>query len=166
MVKLRKFKSSDKKQIALLVNNKKIWDNIRDFVPFPYSVKDAEDFIAFTQKETPQQTFGITYNELLCGSIAIEKQTDVYSHSGHLGYWIGEPFWGKGIATKACHLITQYAFKELKLHRIYSSVFDYNKGSMRVLEKCGYQREAILKQGILKNGKMHDEHIYAKLKAL
>ena len=90
-------------------------------------------------------------------------QKDVYQKSAEIGYWIGEPFWGKGIATKAVELITKYGFDELNLNRIYTGVFEYNIVSMKVLEKNGFQKEGIFKNAVLKNDKVYDEHRFYKL---
>ena len=85
-------------------------------------------------------------------------------HSGELGYWVGEPFWNRGIATAAVARISGIGFRQFELERIYASVFEFNKASSRVLEKCGYQLEGIFKKGVIKNGKFWDELRYAKLR--
>ncbi len=134
-IKIRPLKLSDKTELAKLANNKNIWDNLRDYIPFPYKESDAEFFIDLTNKEEPKQTFGIQYNGKLSGIIGLTIQNDVYKKSAEIGYWIGEPFWGNGIATKAVELITEYGFDKLDLNRIYTGVFEYNLASMKVLEK-------------------------------
>jgi RimJ/RimL family protein N-acetyltransferase len=107
--------------------------------------------------------FAIDCNGELCGLIGLILQKDVYRKSAEIGYWIGEPFWGKGIATKAVELITAYAFEELKLIRIFAGAFQYNVGSMCVLANNGFLKEGILQKAIFKNGKFWNEHRYAKL---
>jgi len=161
---IRKLRLSDKKQIALLMNNKKIWDNIRDYIPFPYNESDAEFFINLSLEENEHHNFGIEYNGELCGAIGLIEKNDIYKDSAEIGYWIGEPYWGKGIATIATKLITSYGFEKLKLRRIFSGVFDFNIGSMKVLEKNGYKKEGVFKNAIIKNGKIMDEHRYYILK--
>ena len=162
-IKIRPLKLSDKAELAKLANNKKIWDNLRDYIPYPYTESDAEFFINLTKDEDPKQTFGIEYDEELSGVIGLEVQKDVYQKSAEIGYWIGEPFWGNGIATKAVELITKYGFDKLDLNRIFSGVFEYNIASMKVLEKSGYEKEGIFKNAILKNNKVCDEHRFYKL---
>ncbi len=162
-IKIRHLKLSDKADLAKLANNKKIWDNLRDYIPFPYKESDAEFFIDLTNKEDPKQTFGIEYKGKLSGIIGLVIQKDVYKKSAEIGYWIGEAFWGNGIATKAVELITEYGFDKLNLNRIYTGVFEYNLASMKVLEKNGYEKEGIFKNAILKNEKICDEHRFFKL---
>ncbi len=162
-ITLATLQPSDAGTLATLANNKKIWDNLRDYIPFPYRESDAISFIAHTQKEKPQQTFAIKYEDRLCGVIGLVIQQDIYRRSAEMGFWLGEAFWGRGIATQAVALITRYAFEELKLVRLYSGVFDYNTASMRVLEKNGYQREGILRKAVYKNSALYDEHRFAVL---
>ena len=89
-------------------------------------------------------------------------QKDVYRESAEIGYWLGAPYWGKGIATKAVALVTHYGFETLRLNRIFTGVFSFNKASMRVLEKNGFTKEGIFKRAVVKNGITYDEHRYAK----
>ena len=164
MIKLRELKTSDKSVIAKLLNNKKVWDNLTNRIPYPYTERDAEIFLKFIKRDNYHKAFAIEYNKDFCGIIGLIKQQDVHEKSAELGYWIGEPFWNKGITTKAVKLITDYGFKNLDIVRIYSSVFEYNTASMKVLEKNGYLKEGILKKSIFKNNKFWDEHRYYLLK--
>ncbi len=160
---LRKLKIKDKQALVKLLNNKKIWNNLRDHLPYPYSERDAESFIESTEKDKHQHVFAIEYNGSFCGVIGLTLQKDVYRRSAEIGYWIGEPFWGKGIATKSIQWITRYGFENLKLLRIYACVFESNPASMKVLEKNGYINEGILKKAVIKNGKIQDEYRYYRL---
>ena len=162
-IKIRPLKLSDKAELAEHANNKKIWDNLRDYIPYPYTESDAEFFIKLTKEENPKQTFGIEYKGKISGVVGLVIQKDVYHKTAEIGYWIGEPFWGNGIATKAVELITKYGFDKLDLNRIFSGVFEYNIASMKVLEKNGYEKEGIFKNAILKNNKVYDEHRFYKL---
>lgn len=163
-VQLRRLQPEDAPQLAMLANNKKIWDHLRDLLPHPYLETDAVEFINLTLREDPPQNFAITYQGELCGVIGIILQADVYKKSAEIGYWIGEPYWGRGIATEAIKKITSYGFEALDLVRIYAGIFSYNKASMRVLEKNGFQPEGIFQKAIYKNETLWDEHRYYKLK--
>jgi [ribosomal protein S5]-alanine N-acetyltransferase len=150
--------------LAHLANNKNISDNLRDFFPYPYSTADAIFFIRLVKKEDPQMTFAITYQGQFCGVIGLIGQPDVYCKTAEIGYWLGEPFWNKGICTAAVKLVTDYGLKKLDFIRIHTGVFEYNIGSMRVLEKNGYKKEGIFEKSVFKNGKIWDEHRFAKTK--
>lgn len=162
-VRLRRLRRADIPELARLANNRKIWDNVRDYLPHPYSEKDAEFFISSKVAEDPQITFAIEYQGSFAGVIGLEPQQDVYAHTSEIGYWLGEEYWGKGITTKAVQLATDYAFNTLGLHRLYAGVFEHNKGSMRVLEKAGYIKEATLKGAVKKNGVIINEELYSIL---
>ena len=159
-ITLRAFKQQDAETLATLLNNSRVVANLRDYIPFPYTPKDAMDFIHLCQEENPRQNFAIEHNKLFVGSIGLVKQVDVYRKSAEIGYWIGEPYWGKGIATEAAKLITAYGFEQLELLKIFSAVFDLNKASQRVLEKAGYKLEAIIEKAIYKNHKLGEECRY------
>lgn len=163
MIKLRELEITDKEKLTELADNKKIWDNVRDYLPHPYKLSDAEFFINIVKKENPRQNFGIEYEGELCGVIGLIVKNDVYKKSAELGYWIGEYYWGKGIATKAVELITKYGFEKLQIIRIYSSVFENNIASMKVLEKNGFLKEGVFKKAVIKNEIIMDEHRYYKL---
>jgi RimJ/RimL family protein N-acetyltransferase len=160
-VVLRVLKDTDVPAIARLLNNKKIWDNVRDYIPHPYTEQDGKEFVQFTQAENPPLTFAITYQGEFCGVIGLVKLVNEQRHVAEIGYWLGEPFWGKGIMSQALELITAYAFEQLKLIRIQTIVFEYNVGSMRVLEKCGYIKEGICRKAIIKNEELYDAHTFA-----
>ncbi|MCK9413985.1 MAG: GNAT family N-acetyltransferase [Prolixibacteraceae bacterium] len=163
-IRLRGFSDLDQVRLAKLCNNKKIWDNVRDLLPSPYTEQNALEFIRLCQQEVPTTTFAIEYNGELAGCIGLVKQTDVYRLGAELGYWIGEPYWGLGIATQAVELITLYGFNKLGLIRIYSGVFEFNAASQRVLEKSGFKLEGIFEKSVIKDGKILNEYRYSKLK--
>ena len=162
IVTIRKLRRSDKFRMAELANNEKISINLRDAFPYPYTVEDAEAFIAGCIRQNPVEIFAIEYHGQYVGNIGLHKQSDVYSKSAELGYFIGEPYWNKGITTRAVNLICEYGFKELDIVRIYSGIFEYNPASQRVLEKCGFEKEAVSKSAVCKKGRIYDEIRYAK----
>jgi RimJ/RimL family protein N-acetyltransferase len=160
-ITLRAFTDDDKEELARLANNKKIWDNLRDLMPHPYTIDNAIFFINLTKQENPQMTFAIVYAGELCGVIGLVGQQDVYRKTAEIGYWIGEPFWNKGIATGAVKLITDYGLNQLDLVRIHTGVFEYNITSMNVLERCGYKKEGVFEKAITKNGQLLNEHRFS-----
>ncbi|MGQ1888989.1 GNAT family N-acetyltransferase [Thermophagus sp. OGC60D27] len=163
-VTLREFRHSDADSIIQLINNRKIWDNVRDSLPFPYFEKDAHEFIDFCRKMDPPGTFAIEYKNEFVGTIGLEQKNDIYRMSAAIGYWLGEPYWNRGIATTAVNLMVDYGFNQLGLIRIDAGVFSYNKGSQRVLEKAGFKLEGIFEKAVIKNNTVCDEYRYAKIK--
>lgn len=164
-IRLRPLQKSDNQAIAVLINNKKILDMLMDRIPFPYTLADADFFIDLKQEESPRSTFAIVdASDSIIGVISLELKSDIYRYQAEVGYWIGEPHWGKGVATNAIRLITDYGFNELGLMRIVACVFEGNTASMHVLRKNGYEQEAILKKSVFKHGEFLDKYLFTKLK--
>ena len=163
-VRLRPLRYADREILANLANNKKIWNNVRDMFPHPYTLAEADKFLDMVKLQEPLITFAIEYEFQFCGVIGMVLQKDVYRKSAEIGYWIGEPFWGKGITTKALSLATQYAFETLELERLFANIFEGNEASKKVLEKCGFQLEGIGRKAVFKNNRFLDEWRYGKLK--
>lgn len=162
-ITLRPLQEADAPAIATLANNYHIWRFVRDRLPHPYTLVDAKGFIQFTKTENPVVSFAILYNESLAGVTGLTLQQDIHRMNAEVGYWIGEPYWNKGIATQAVQLITAYAFTTLRLHRLFAGVFHTNPASAKVLLKAGYTLECIAREGVIKEGKLLDEHHYVKL---
>ncbi len=164
MVELRAWKWSDSKTLMHLINNKKIWDNVRDYLPHPYTHKDADLFLQHNVDQAKPTNFAIIANGEVVGGIGYILKDDVYKFTTEIGYWIGEAYWGKGYATQAIGLL----IRNIRLHsplivRVYAEVFDYNKASMRALEKNGFYLETIRRKGVVKNGIIRDDYIYVLL---
>ena len=163
-IKLRQLTFADSHRLAALANNPKIAVNLRDGFPHPYTLADAEKFIQTFAVQEPQQIFAIDYEGEYAGNIGLHPGTDVYRKTAEIGYFLGEPYWGKGIMTQAVQLLCDYGFKSLDIVKIYAGVFEYNQASMRVLKKCGFFREAVLQKAVFKQEKLWDEIRFALLK--
>ena len=163
-ISIRPLKKMDRKLLAQLANNKKIGKNLRDIMPYPYTLDDADDFIGIVSLENPVHTFAIVLNKKFVGICGLILKTDIYRKSCEIGYWVGEPYWGNGIATGALNLLSDYAFNTLDVLRVYTGVFEYNLASMKVLEKCGFKKEGYFEKALIKDGKYYDEVRYARLR--
>jgi ribosomal-protein-alanine N-acetyltransferase len=150
--------------LILYANNRNIWINLRDRFPYPYTAADADQWIRQATEEAPQTHFAIVIGKSMIGGIGLEPGTDIFQRSAEIGYWLGEPFWGRGIATEAVRAITNYAFSTFNLCRIYAGVFEWNPASMRVLEKAGYMREGRLTKSVFKDGRVIDQFLYAMIR--
>lgn len=163
-VVLRELMDSDLEELAVYANNEKVSSNLRDGFPKPYTIECARNFKRMIDSQNPKTYFAIEYQNNYVGNISLTLGTDVYRKSAEIGYFIAEPFWNKGIATKAVNLMTEWGFNCLDIVRIYTGVFEYNHSSQRVLEKCGFVKEAIFKKSICKNNELFDEVRFAKIK--
>lgn len=147
--------------IQQLANNHAIAVSLRDDFPHPYTLDDAVTFLELAKNNSLRHVFGIYNDNTFIGCCSLIPQNDVYRINAEIGYWIGEPYWGKGYATEAVKLLLDYAFQKLDVLRVYASVFEYNIASMRVLEKAGFEKEAVIKSSIIKKGQIFDEHLYS-----
>lgn len=133
-----------------------------DGFPHPYTKTDGLRFIAFANQDDPVHIFAIDLDGEAVGGIGIHPQTDIHQKNAELGYWLGEPYWGRGIISSAIPLMIEFAFTTYPhINRIFARPFGRNIASQKVLEKNGFIREAVFEKTILKNGALEDEMIYA-----
>ena len=158
---VRSYHSTDADSLASQADNRKIWQNLRDGFPHPYSVADADRFIQRAMQMKPESLFAICVDGKAVGGIGFTLNTDIERVSAEIGYWLGEPFWGRGIVTEALKAVTRYAVDTHGLFRLYAVPFESNKASARVLEKAGYQWEGRMRKSALKDGKVIDQLMYA-----
>lgn len=163
-VKLRRWSKSDIQPLVLLANNINIWNSVRDFFPHPYTKADANKWVKARVADSDDLHFVIEVDGMFAGAISILPKEDIYRYTAEIGYWLGEPFWGKGIATKAIAQLLGICRKtHPQLVRIYAEVFATNKPSMRALEKNGFILESVRKNAIVKNGVVGDDYVWVKI---
>ena len=158
---IRDWREGDAASIAPHANNRKIWLNLRDAFPHPYTVRDAEKFISQVTNKDPVTVFAIATTEEPIGSIGLMPGVDVHRYTAELGYWLAEPYWGRGIATLAVKALTVFALKELRFKRIFAEPYATNPASARVLEKAGFTREGLLRANVFKDGEVLDQFLYS-----
>ena len=164
--RIRKWELSDAKDLAAALSNKKVQDNLRDGLPYPYTEQDGKEFISamLSSDESETFAFAITVDNMVIGSIGIFRQGNIHRQTAELGYYIAEEYWGKGIMTEAVKQICEYVFANSDIIRIYAEPFAYNIASCRALEKAGFQYEGTLRSNAVKNGKVIDMKMYSLLK--
>ncbi|MFM9986391.1 MAG: GNAT family N-acetyltransferase [Flavobacteriales bacterium] len=158
---LRPWQTNDIDDLIRYANNPRIAANLTNAFPNPYLKENGHAFIEMAISHQPTRIFAITHEDIAIGGIGLHLQTDVYARNAELGYWLAEPFWGKGIMSEAIHQITEYGFKTFDIDRIFARPFGSNVGSQRALEKNGFVLEAHLKNTFYKNEHYEDELIYA-----
>lgn len=161
LCEVRSWRTSDVDSLARYANNHKIWLNLRDAFPHPYTKHDAREFIRASLQRTPETTLAIAVDGEAVGSIGFVLHPDVERVSAEIGYWLAEPLWGRGITTQALVAVTAHAIAAHGLTRIYAVPFAWNAASCRVLEKAGYVLEARLRRSAIKNGEITDQFQYA-----
>jgi len=161
---VRSWEWRDLDAIVRHANNRNVWINLRDRFPYPYTSNDAKSWLDMVVGSKPQTSFAISVAGEAVGGIGFTLQSDVGHRSAEIGYWLGERFWGRGITTDALKAVTDYAFAQFDICRLFAHVFEWNGASARVLEKAGYTFEGRLRKSVTKDGQTIDQLMYAVIR--
>lgn len=162
---LRPWRAGDEEALVRHADNVNVWRGMRDAFPHPYRRGDARQWIRAAAAERPPTHFAIVVDGEAAGGIGYQRGEDVARFSAEVGYWLGEAHWDRGITSAALRAVTEHAFhEEPDLIRLYALPFTRNTASLRVLEKCGYAREGILRRSAVKEGEVLDQAVYAILR--
>lgn len=151
----------DLDNLVCFANNFRIARNMMNRFPHPYSKDDGRAFISQAMSASPVNVFAIEVEGAASGGIGLHLQPDIYCRNAELGYWLAEPFWGRGIVARAIAEMVEYGFQTWEINRIFARPFGTNTASQRVLEKSGFILEARFEKTIFKNGEFLDELVYA-----
>jgi len=164
--KIRSWKMEDAVNLAEALNNKKIQDNLRDGLSYPYTENDAKDFIAamLNADRNAAYAFAITVEDKAVGSIGVFRKTNIHERTAEIGYYVSEAYWGNGIGTSAIKQVCKYVFENTDILRIFGEPFAYNTTSCHILEKSGFQFEGTLRKNAVKNGEVLDMKMYSIIK--
>ncbi|MFA5027392.1 MAG: GNAT family protein [Candidatus Methylomirabilota bacterium] len=158
---VRSYRPEDAAALVRHGDDRRVWRNLRDRFPHPYSHADAVSWIRQATSDRPEVHFAVALDGQAVGGIGLELQSDIHRRSAEIGYWLGASCWGRGIATEAVRAVTAYGFSRFELCRIYALVFEWNPASGRVLEKAGYSLEGRLRRAVVKEGQVLDAFLYA-----
>ncbi|MGM9572500.1 MAG: GNAT family N-acetyltransferase [bacterium] len=163
---IREWNIKDAAGLAEMLNNKKILNNLRDGLPYPYTESDAEEYITsmLAAEKTKTFAFAITVKDKVIGSIVVFRCDNIHSRTAEMGYYIGEYYWGRGLGTSAVIQVCNYIFENTDIIRIFAEPFAHNAASCRVLEKAGFKFEGLLRSNAVKNGKVIDMKMYSLIK--
>lgn len=163
-LRVRNWRKDDLDCLLRYANNPKIAGNLRDQFPHPYTRRDAIEYLNYVRSCEVPLSFAIEFGGEAIGGIGFKQGIDIARLSMEMGYWLGEPFWGRGLMTRAVTATSDWAFGHYKVVRLFATTFAHNSASMRVLEKSGFGREGILRRSAVKNGEILDQILYAKVK--
>ncbi|MFN5576921.1 MAG: GNAT family N-acetyltransferase [Bacteroidota bacterium] len=159
--KLRPWNYGDLENLVKYANNWNVAKNMTDKFPFPYSESDGRAFLEFSIKDNLDQLFAIEIDGQAVGSIGIHPQDGIQRKNAELGYWLAEPFWGKGVISNAVKQVVDFAFNTYDINRVFARTFGTNLASQKVLEKNGFILEGRFEKVIIKHNEYLDELIYA-----
>ena len=160
---VRPWRMEDAEAVVRHANNINVARQLRDRFPHPYTRSNAIGFLKAAVSSADPSNLAIEVNGEAAGGIGYVRGTDVERYSAEIGYWLGEQYWGQGIVSEALVLVTDHVFSVVNLLRLFALPFADNVGSIRVLEKAGYTREAILHSSSVKFGKPRDQALYARI---
>ncbi len=165
-VSVRKWRLSDADDLAAALNAKSVQDNLRDGLPFPYTKKDAEEFISFALSADPNEhfMFAVTLDGRAIGSVGVSRMGNIHRFTAELGYYLAEPYWNRGVMSQAVQKVCGIVFAQSDIVRIFAEPFSRNTASCRVLEKCGFVCEGTMRANAFKNGKTEDMKMYSLLR--
>jgi RimJ/RimL family protein N-acetyltransferase len=158
---VREFRPGDEESLARHANDRRIWRNLKDAFPHPYTLDHARAWIAQNQYRNPPHHFAIDVDGQVVGGIGLEFKPDIWRYSAEFGYWLSPDYWGRGIMSSVLRAVVDYAFETFEINRLWAGAFVWNPGSVRVLEKAGFVFEAQFKESAFKDGVFVDEVIYA-----
>lgn len=161
---LRPWRMTDVPALAAAANNRNVWLTLRDIMPHPYTTADAETYIRRQLEKSPSLSFCIEIAGGAAGGIGLHPQEDVNRITAELGYWLAEPYWGRGIMTEAVRAVVRHGFNSGLLQRIEAFVYANNRASTRVLEKAGFTFEGRLRSNVIKDGEVLDSLLYSRLR--
>lgn len=166
-IRLTEIRPSDKSAFIKHLRDKGIYDNTFR-VPYPYTEADADWWIKYVAEAAQRQGrplhWAIRKNADLIGCCALDDVVLGESHRAEIGYWLARPFWGQGIMTAVVRTACELAFRELGLIKITAVIFEFNHGSARVLEHCGFELEGRLRKHYRKDEKILDALLYGRIK--
>ena len=160
---VRDWTAADKPALLMHANNPNIWRNLADKFPYPYREGDADAWLASVAQMAEPSHWVIEAEGACVGGIGVTLREDIYKKSGLIGYWLAEPFWGRGIMTATVRAAAPHGMSRFGLVRLEAAVFEWNFASMRVLEKCGFYREGVLRASVYKDGKIGNSVLYARI---
>ena len=162
MLRMRAFEPADSAAVFELAGAWEIAENT--FVPHPYSRADADDFVKRVRQQwSAAEAYVFAILDKASGEIvgAMGIHPEAQHNSATIGYWIGKPYWGRGIATAALRLLIRFGFEQLQLNRIEAGHLAHNMASGRVMQKADMRCEGRRRQAVLHRGEYKDEICYA-----
>jgi RimJ/RimL family protein N-acetyltransferase len=161
---VREWTPTDRSSLLRVADNRNIWRNLTHRFPHPYTEADADLWFALLGTMAQPTHWAIEVEDQAVGGIGVDIGTGVHAKSGQFGYWLAEPYWGRGIMTAAVRATSDHVLVHLDIVRLEAPVFEWNPASMRVLEKCGFIREGLLRRSVLKDGQIIDAVLYARVR--
>ena len=161
---LRPWREGDQGSLVRYGDNRRVWRNMTDSCPHPYTLDDANRWLSIANADPRSVHLAIELQGQAIGGIGAIAGSGNAVATADFGYWLGEPYWGRGIMTAAVRATSAYALSRFGLVRLEARVFAWNPASMPVLEKCGFVREGVLQRSVFKDGEVIDSVLNARVR--
>lgn len=164
---LRPWQAGDEDALVRYADNWKVARHLRDTFPHPYTRAAAERWVAYNASiQGPTLDFAITLDGEAIGGIGFLRNEDIFRCALELGYWLAEPFWGRGLIAEAIAAVVDYAFATFpEVTVVQARHVVSNPASGRALEKAGFQLEGRLRDAAVKRGVVSDLLVYSRTRA-
>jgi [ribosomal protein S5]-alanine N-acetyltransferase len=116
-------------------------------IPFPYTEADADWWLDRCERSigSPMTNFALrTPSGYLIGAIGVGGALSADAHNAEFSYWLAQSYRGRGLMPRVIRTFSDYAFRELRIHRLFATPFCSNLASHRALEKAGAVASAIV----------------------
>lgn len=163
--RIRPWRESDAPALARALDDAAIHANLRDGLPLPYTEADALEFIRAMLAAAPGSVyaFAVEVDGEAAGSIGIYRQQNIHGRTAELGYYLAQAHWGRGIMSAAVRAACEEVFAHSDILRIFAEPFAENAASCRLLEKAGFLLEGTMRKNAVKNGRVLDMRLYARV---
>ncbi len=162
-VRLRAWREDDVPELVRLADDRLVWQQLRDAFPHPYTIEAGRGWVAFASGQNPVTSFAVECGGVLVGGAGYTPGQDVERVGAEVGYWIGRPYWGRGLATAAVRELINVIAGRRGFTRLFALPFAANAASCRVLEKAGFTLDAVLRRSAIKDGRVVDQCLYSLL---
>lgn len=162
---LRAWRESDAPALSRHANNVNVWRWMSDGFRHPYTIDMAEYWCTRGHVEFGGDNWAIAWHDEAVGGCGVVAQQGQFRCNAEVGWWLGEAHWGRGVVTRVAAALTEHAFADSRITRVFAPVHAGNQRSMRVAEKNGFVLEGIQPKSAIKAGQVIDRWIWAKYRS-
>lgn len=159
---LRAWRRGDAQALARHAGNAEVWRWMSDAFPHPYTLEIAEHWVARGHIDFGGDNWAIACGDEAVGGCGVVPQQGALRCNAEVGWWLAEPHWGHGVATRVARALAERAFADPDITRVFAPIHAGNQRSMRVAEKSGFVLEGVQRQGAVKAGQVIDRWVFAR----
>lgn len=159
---LRAWRADDAAALAQHADNPNVWLWMSDSFPHPYTEDIARHWVTRGHIDFGGDNWAITKDDAALGGCGIHWGEGQLRCNAEVGWWLAEPWWGRGVVSRVAALLVQRAFDNPAITRVFAPVHAGNARSMRVAQKAGLALEGVQRLSAMKAGRPVDRHVFAR----